>query len=126
MLNRSRQLADGQLIELDFPAGAVDVDPDEIAVSPLHPCSTWARTHSLVVVRAPTRATGAENIGWLQRNMMRIGLGYILGYIWGYMMKKLIPNKVLGNLTGGPFTPRAILLEERAYKCQTVPEKNVR
>ncbi len=40
--------------------------------------------------------SGAENIGWLQRNMMRVG--------WGYMMKNLIP-KVLGNVTGGRFTP---------------------
>ena len=59
----------------------------------------------------------AQNIGWLQRNMMRMG--------WGFMMKKLIP-RVLGNVKSGAFTPGAIPLEKRYYKCKTVPNKYVR
>jgi hypothetical protein len=36
--------------------------------------------------------TGAENIGWFTRNMMRVG--------WGYMMKRLIP-RILAHVEGG-------------------------
>jgi uncharacterized protein YndB with AHSA1/START domain len=61
--------------------------------------------------------TGAENIDWLTRNMMRVG--------WGFMMKKLIP-RVLGNVRAGSFTPNAIPLSKRYYKCATVPEEYVR
>ena len=61
--------------------------------------------------------SGAENIGWVHRNMMRVG--------WGYMMKKLIP-RVLGNVVGGKFTPGAIPLHKRAYSCKTVSKKYVR
>ena len=61
--------------------------------------------------------TGAENIGWIQRNMMRLG--------WYFMMKKLIP-KILGNVKAGLFTPGAIPLNKRYYACKSVPEKYVR
>jgi uncharacterized protein YndB with AHSA1/START domain len=61
--------------------------------------------------------TGAENVSWLIRNLMRVG--------WGFMMKKLIP-RVLGRVTGGKFTPGAIPMEKRYYTCKTVPEKYVR
>ncbi|MEW6306421.1 MAG: SRPBCC domain-containing protein [Verrucomicrobiota bacterium] len=61
--------------------------------------------------------TGAENIGWLTRNLMRMG--------WGYMMKRLIPQ-VLTQVRGGKFTPGAIPLSKRYYTCKTVPEKYVR
>jgi hypothetical protein len=61
--------------------------------------------------------SGAENIGWMQRNMMRLG--------WYFMMKKLIP-KILGNVKAGTFTPGAIPLSKRYYTCKTVPEKYVR
>ncbi len=61
--------------------------------------------------------SGAENISWLHRNMMRVG--------WAYMMKKLIP-RVLENVDAGEFTPGAIPLNKRAYSCKTVPEKYVR
>lgn len=61
--------------------------------------------------------TGAENISWLTRNMMRVG--------WGFMMKKLIP-RVLGRVKGGRFSPGAIPLQQRYYKCKTVPEEYVR
>ncbi len=61
--------------------------------------------------------SGAENIGWIQRNMMRIG--------WGFMMKKLIP-KILANVKAGNFTPGAIPLHKRYYTCKSVPDKYVR
>lgn len=61
--------------------------------------------------------TGAENIDWLTRNMMRIG--------WGYMIKRLIP-RILSRVQAGQFTPGAIPLEKRYYKCKTVPDEYVR
>jgi uncharacterized protein YndB with AHSA1/START domain len=61
--------------------------------------------------------TGAENIGWLIRNMMRVG--------WGYMMKRLIP-RVLAHVKGGAFTPGAIPLEKRFYSCKTIPAEYIR
>ena len=61
--------------------------------------------------------SGAENIGWLTRNMMRIG--------WGVMMKRLIP-RILAHVAGGKFTPGAIPLQKRYYTCKTVPEEYVR
>ena len=61
--------------------------------------------------------SGAENISWIQRNMMRVG--------WTFMMKKLIP-RVLANVSAGMFTPGAIPLKDRYYTCKSVPEKYVR
>lgn len=61
--------------------------------------------------------SGAENIGWLTRNMMRVG--------WGFMMKKLI-TRVLTGVDAGRFRPGAIPLEKRYYTCKTIPEKYVR
>jgi uncharacterized protein YndB with AHSA1/START domain len=61
--------------------------------------------------------SGAQNVGWLTRNLMRIG--------WGYMMKRLIP-KILQRVSGGTFTPGAIPLAKRYYTCKTVPDIYVR
>jgi hypothetical protein len=61
--------------------------------------------------------TGAENIGWLTRNMMRVG--------WGYMLKKLIP-RVIQHVKDGKFSPGAIPLAKRYYTCKTIPEHYVR
>jgi uncharacterized protein YndB with AHSA1/START domain len=61
--------------------------------------------------------TGAENINWMHRNMMRLG--------WGFMMKKLIP-KVLQHVQDGKFSAGAIPLKKRCYTCKTVPEQYVR
>lgn len=61
--------------------------------------------------------SGAENISWLIRNMMRVG--------WGVMMKRLIP-RILEQVRAGQFTPGAIPLNKRYYSCKTVPEKYVR
>jgi uncharacterized protein YndB with AHSA1/START domain len=61
--------------------------------------------------------SNAENVSWLTRNMMRVG--------WGFMMKKLIP-KVLNNVEAGGFTPGAIPLNKRGYKCETVPPEYIR
>jgi hypothetical protein len=59
----------------------------------------------------------AEHVRWLHRTLMRIG--------WKYMMKKYIP-RVLENIKNNEFTPGAIPLEKRVYKCKTVPEQYVR
>lgn len=61
--------------------------------------------------------TGAENISWFLRSLMRVG--------WGYMMKRLIA-KILLHVEAGKFTPGAIPLASRGYKCDTVPENFVR
>jgi uncharacterized protein YndB with AHSA1/START domain len=61
--------------------------------------------------------SGAENIGWLIRNMMRVG--------WGVMMKRMIP-RILARVEAGKFSPGAIPLEKRYYTCNTVPDKYVR
>ncbi len=61
--------------------------------------------------------TGAENINWAFRNMMRVG--------WGYMMKRLIP-RILERVQDAKFTPGAIPLNKRAYSCKTVPEQYIR
>ena len=61
--------------------------------------------------------TGAENINWLFRNMMRVG--------WGFMMKKLIP-RILERVHAGEFSPGAIPLNKRYYSCKKIPEKYVR
>ena len=61
--------------------------------------------------------TGAENISWLIRNMMRLG--------WGFMMKKLIP-RILKRIDAGKFTPGAIPMEKRYYTAKTVPPQYVR
>jgi uncharacterized protein YndB with AHSA1/START domain len=61
--------------------------------------------------------SGAENVGWLTRNMMRIG--------WGFMMKRMIP-KILQRVSAGQFAPGAIPLPKRYYTCKTVPEIYVR
>ena len=61
--------------------------------------------------------TGAEHLGWLHRRLMRFG--------WKYMMTKYIP-KILENVKDRQFTPGAIPLAKRLYKCKTVPEEYVR
>lgn len=61
--------------------------------------------------------TGAENVGWLIRNLMRVG--------WGYMVKRLIP-RILARVEGGTFTPGAIPLEKRFYTCKTIPDEYTR
>lgn len=55
--------------------------------------------------------------GWLHRTLLRMG--------WKYMMKKFIP-RVLENIENEQFTPGAIPLKKRVYKCETVPEKYIR
>jgi uncharacterized protein YndB with AHSA1/START domain len=61
--------------------------------------------------------SGAENINWILRNLMRVG--------WGFMMKHSI-SRVLSRVHDGTFTPGAIPLNKRPYKCRTVPEKYAR
>jgi uncharacterized protein YndB with AHSA1/START domain len=90
-------------------------DPKRAPAEPM--IITWTLTPKDNGTLLVLEHSGAENIGWIQRNMMRLG--------WGMMMKKLIP-KVLGNVKNGNFTPGAIPLEKRYYTCKTVPEKYIR
>ena len=78
---------------------------------------TWTLEPESGGTRLTLEHSGAENIGWLQRGMMRVG--------WGFMMRKLIP-RILARVEGGRFTPGAIPLGKRFYKCKTVPEEYVR
>jgi len=78
---------------------------------------TWTLTPEDEGTRLTLKHSGVENISWLNRNMMRVG--------WGMMMKKLLP-RVLENIRDGVFTPGAIPLEKRGYKCKTVPEQYAR
>jgi uncharacterized protein YndB with AHSA1/START domain len=61
--------------------------------------------------------SGAENVSWITRSMMRVG--------WGFMMKRLIA-RVLGQVSAGKFRPGAIPLAKRYYSCKTVPDRYVR
>lgn len=48
-----------------------------------------------------------------------------MGFGWGTMVKSWIP-KVAARVTNGTFTPGAIPLEKRCYKCAGVPAEFVR
>ena len=88
---------------------------------PQPPCRPMTITWTLLPKEGGTQLilehTGAENIHWLPRGMMRVG--------WGYMLKRLIP-KILHNVESGTFQPGAIPLGKRCYSCKTVPEKYIR
>lgn len=61
---------------------------------------------------------GLELIPWWMGLMMKFG--------WGTMHKRWIP-KVMKNVgPGGSFTPGAIPLNRRCYKCKTVPPEVIR
>lgn len=60
---------------------------------------------------------GAEHLGWMHRQLMNFG--------WKYMLTKYVP-RVLENVKDQQFTPGAIPLAKRLYKCTTVPEQYVR
>ena len=90
-------------------------DPKRPKANPM--TVTWMLTPKDGGTLLTLEHSGAENIDWLTRNMMRIG--------WGFMMKKMIP-RVLNNVVGGRFTPGAIPLHKRYYTCATVPKEFVR
>jgi uncharacterized protein YndB with AHSA1/START domain len=110
-----------EVMEADAPRKLVwswVVVPRKPGCAPSKPMTiTWTLTPERDGTKLVLEHSGAENISWLHRNMMRVG--------WGYMLKRLIP-RVLGNVRGGEFTPGAIPLNKRAYRCKTVPEHYIR
>ena len=78
---------------------------------------TWTLTPKDGGTLLTLEHSGAENIDWLTRNMMRVG--------WGHMMKKMI-TRILTHVEAGEFRPGAIPLEKRYYTCKTIPEEYVR
>ncbi len=110
-----------EVLESDAPCKLVwswRAEPRKPGQTPHKPMTiTWtleARDNGTLLT---LEHSGAEHIGWMTRNMMRVG--------WGYMMKRLIP-RVLTNVHEGAFTPGAIPLSKRTYKCRTVPPEYVR
>ena len=95
----------------------VNVPKDESRPRPAPMTITWTLTPQDDGTLLILEHTGAENIDWLTRNMMRIG--------WGYMMKKMI-SRVLQHAENGVFRPGAIPLEKRYYTCKTVPDEYIR
>jgi uncharacterized protein YndB with AHSA1/START domain len=91
---------------------------DAGAGRPASPPMTVAWT--LVPEKAGTRLileqTGLEGQGWLVRLLMNVG--------WGMMLRKRLPL-VLANVAvqGGVtrFTPGAVPMSKRYYRCKTVP-----
>lgn len=77
----------------------------------------WTLTAVPGGTRLVLEHSGAEHVGWLTRNMMKVG--------WGYMLRRLIPQ-VLGSVADGVFSPGAIPLSKRAYRCATIPDEFVR
>ena len=94
---------------------SVPADPNQAKPAPM--TITWKLVPQQGGTLLILEHTGAENISWLTRNMMRVG--------WGVMMKWLI-SRVVANVTDGQFTPGAIPLEKRYYKCKTIPSEYVR
>jgi uncharacterized protein YndB with AHSA1/START domain len=95
----------------------VDVPKDANSPRPEAMTITWTLEPKPGGTLLVLEHNGAENISWLFRNMMRIG--------WGVMMKRLIP-RILARIQNGQFTPGAIPLEKRYYKCKTIPDQYVR
>lgn len=94
---------------------AVPSDPKKPKCAPM--TITWNLIPKNEGTLLTLEHTGAENVSWVTRNLMRMG--------WGMMMKKLIPQ-VLTQAKNGEFTPGAIPLKKRYYKCKTIPENYVR
>lgn len=110
-----------EVLEADPPKRLVwswvNVPKDDSVAKPAAMTIAWTLTPQDGGTLLVLEHTGAENIDWLTRNMMRVG--------WGVMMKKLI-TKVLSRVNGGEFQPGAIPLKKRYYTCKTVPDNYTR
>ena len=110
-----------EVLEADPPLRLVwswiSVPKDEKRPRPKPMTISWTLTPKDGGTLLKLEHSGAENIGWLTRNMMRVG--------WGFMMKKTIP-RILARVDAGEFRPGAIPLEKRYYTCKTIPENYVR
>ena len=110
-----------EVLEADAPRrlvwswSYVPKDPSQPRPCPMQ--VAWTLEPESQGTRLILEHSGAENLNWIHRTLMRIG--------WGFMMKKLIP-RVLENIEAGKFTPGAIPLEKRYYTCKTVPAEFVR
>ncbi len=111
-------LVECEVLEIDPPRRMVwswvhaSLDPSR----PRPPASrvTWTLAPEGAGTRLRLEHTDLESERWLIATMMRFG--------WGYMLKRLIP-KVLENVgSAAPFgyTPGAIPLEKRGYRCKTI------
>jgi uncharacterized protein YndB with AHSA1/START domain len=79
---------------------------------------TWTLTPEGPGTRLVFEHTGLEMIPWWMGLMMRFG--------WGIMHKRWIPKVVRNVAADGTFTPGAIPLHKRCYKCKTVPAEVIR
>ncbi len=107
-----------EVVEADPPRRLVwkwvHLPKDPSAPRPEPMTIAWTLTPENGGTKLVLEHTDAENINWVLRGMMRLG--------WGFMMKRLIP-KVLQNVKDAQFTPGAIPLNKRCYKCETVPDQ---
>ena len=110
-----------EVLEADPPKRLVwswiNVPADESKPRPAPMTITWILTPQDDGTLLTLEHTGAENIDWLTRNMMRIG--------WGFMMKRMISH-VVKHVKDGVFRPGAIPLAKRYYTCKTIPEEYIR
>jgi uncharacterized protein YndB with AHSA1/START domain len=84
------------------------------STKPLPPVTTvtWLLEDAPGGTRLTLEHSGFQGFGmWLTSRLMRVG--------WGYMLRKLVP-RVLGNVSGGAFTPGAVPLEKRTYTCKHI------
>jgi uncharacterized protein YndB with AHSA1/START domain len=108
-----------EVLEVDRPRRLVyswrPVPRDPSAPLPPPSRVTWMLHPHELGTRLVLEHTGlAQSFKWWERFMLRFG--------WGTMVKRWIP-KVTANVSmDGNFTPGAIPLAKRCYKCQTVPE----
>jgi uncharacterized protein YndB with AHSA1/START domain len=114
-------VTEGEVLEADAPHRLVwrwvhvPANSDHPRPEPM--TITWTLVPQGAGTLLTLEQTGAENIDWLRRMMMRVG--------WGIMMKRLIP-RILERVHDGKFAPGAIPLEKRYYTCKSVPEQFVR
>ena len=114
-------VTEGEVLEADAPRRlvwswvTVPKDPHRPRPDPMR--IAWTLVPEDGGTRLILEHSGAENIGWIRRSMMRVG--------WGFMLKRLIP-RILERVEDGQFTPGAIPLEKRYYKCATVPDQYIR
>jgi uncharacterized protein YndB with AHSA1/START domain len=81
---------------------------------------TWILTPERGGTRLSLEHSGLDHERWIIATLMNTG--------WGIMMSRLIP-KVLLNAAPDPphgYSPGAIPIEKRGYKCRTVPAEYVR
>lgn len=80
----------------------------------------WRLTPEGAGTRLVLEHSGLEHERW--------HIGLLMSFGWGTMVKRWIP-KILANVSAGPrpaFTPGAIPLNKRCYRCRTIPAEFVR